>query len=68
MHPRFRLPRAKVQPDRQKPHVARNRLYESLDREAAANRPSTHQHPLQGARVAPSGTKGAGDVQRILDR
>ena len=66
--PRVRGPRAKTQPDRQKPRLARNRLNEFLGRSAAVNRPSTHQHPLEGARIALFETRGAGAAQRILDR
>ena len=63
-----RLPRAKAQPDRQKPRLARDRLNGFLGREAAVNRPSTHQYPLEGARIALFETRGAGVAQRILDR
>ncbi len=66
--PRVRVPRAKAQPDRQKPRLVRNRLNGFLGREATVNRPSTHQHPREGARMALFETRGAGVVQRTLDR
>ncbi len=55
--PRARVPRAKAQPDRQKPRLARNRVNGFLGRQAAVNRSSTHQHPRRKAgHEAESGT------------
>jgi hypothetical protein len=63
-----RGPRAEAQPVRKKPRLVRNRLNGFLGRSAAVNRPSTHQHPREGARIALFETRGAGVTQRIVDR
>jgi hypothetical protein len=63
-----RLPPAKAQPHRQKTRLAWDQRNELLGRRAAIQRLSPHQYRLEGARIAPSETIGAGVSQQILDK
>jgi hypothetical protein len=66
--PRMRLPRTKAQRRRQRPPWPGGQLDEFLGRQAAVQQASTHEHGMEGARIAPSVTEGAGAARHFLDR
>jgi hypothetical protein len=64
----MRDPCTKAQRRRQKPSWPEGQPDEFLGRPAAVQQLSTYEHDLEGARIAPSETRGAGVAQRTLDR